>query len=95
MWYIFPQLQGLGYSFNATFYGISGREEADAYINHPILGPRLIEISKALLSHTDKPIEHILGQTDALKLKSCMELFGSLPGCNPVFDEVLHRFYKV
>lgn len=94
MWFIFPQMKGLGTSYNATFYGISNREEAEAYINHPILGPRLIEISKALLPNTDKPIEQILGQTDALKLKSCMELFGSLPGADPVFDEVLNRFYE-
>ena len=93
MWYIFPQMKGLGTSYNSTFYGISGREEAEAYITHPVVGPRLIEISRALLTHAEKPIEQILGHTDSLKLKSCMELFASLAGADPVFKEVLKRFY--
>jgi uncharacterized protein (DUF1810 family) len=93
MWYVFPQMKGLGTSYNSTFYGISGREEAEAYITHPVVGPRLIEISRALLTHAEKPIEQILGHTDSLKLKSCMELFASLPGADPVFGKVLKRFY--
>ncbi len=93
MWYIFPQMKGLGTSYNSTFYGISGREEAEAYITHPVVGPRLIEISRALLTHAEKPIEQILGHTDSLKWKSCMELFASLAGADPVFKEVLKRFY--
>ena len=93
MWYIFPQMKGLGTSYNSTFYGISGRAEAEAYLAHPQLGPRLIEISIALLTHAGKPIEDILGATDALKLKSCMELFASLAWADPVFEGVLKRFY--
>ena len=94
MWFIFPQMKGLGTSYHSTFYGISGREEAEAYLAHPVLGPRLIEISKALLVHADKPIEHILGHTDSLKLKSSMELFGRIPNADPVFAQVLKAFYQ-
>ncbi|MHA8091912.1 DUF1810 domain-containing protein [Aquirufa regiilacus] len=92
MWFIFPQLKGLGTSFNSTFYGISGKDEAEAYLAHPVLGFRLIKISKVLLTHADKPIEQILGHTDSLKLKSCMELFGRIPKADPVFAQVLRAF---
>ena len=92
MWFIFPQLKGLGTSYHSIFYGISGREEAEAYLVHPVLGPRLIEISKALMAHADKPIEQIFGQIDSLKLKSSMELFRSLPGADPVFEQVMRAF---
>ena len=94
MWFIFPQMKGLGTSYHSTFYGISGREEAEAYLAHPVLGPRLIAISKALLVHTDKPIEQIFGHTDSLKLKSSMELFGRIPNADPVFAQVLKAFYQ-
>ncbi len=92
MWFIFPQMKGLGTSFNSTFYGISGRDEAEAYLAHPILGPRLVEISKVLLTHADKPIELILGHMDSLKLKSCVELFASVPACDPVFSQINECF---
>ena len=93
MWFIFPQMKGLGTSYNSTFYGISGREEAKAYLAHPVLGPRLLEISKALLAHADKPIEHLLGHPDSRKLKSCVELFCSLPEANQVFIEIRQWFF--
>ena len=73
IWYIFPQLAGLGYSHNAVYYGISGVEEAQAYLEHPVLGPRLIEITRALLKHKDQDIEQMLGSIDAMKCRSCME----------------------
>lgn len=93
MWFIFPQMKGLGTSYYASFYGISGREEAEAYLKHPVLGHRLIEISKVLLTHADKPIEQILGHTDSLKLKSCIELFGRIFNADPVFAQVMKAFY--
>ncbi len=93
IWYIFPQLVGLGYSHNAVYYGISGVEEAQAYLDHPLLGERLIEISNALLIHKNKPIEQILGPVDALKLKSCMELFAPLSVENSIFKFILKVFY--
>ena len=75
MWYIFPQLRGLGKSQMAFAYGIHGLEEAKAYLAHPVLSARLIEISEALLEHKGKDIEDILGDIDAMKLRSSMTLF--------------------
>jgi len=93
IWYIFPQLRGLGHSRLSHFYGISGRAEAKAYLNHPILGSRLMEISEALLTNTDKSAEWILGDIDAQKVKSCMTLFDSISP-NDIFSEVLDSFYN-
>lgn len=93
IWYIFPQLRGLGHSRLSNFYGISDRAEAEAYLNHPILGSRLREISEALLSHTDKSAEWILGDIDAQKVKSCMTLFDCISP-NDIFSDVLDSFYN-
>lgn len=94
IWYIFPQLRGLGYSPNAYTYGINGLEEAKAYLEHPILSVRLIEISKALLAHEEENIEDIMGDIDALKLRSSMTLFAILSEDNSVFHQVLDCFYN-
>lgn len=93
IWYIFPQLKGLGHSYNSEYYGLDGREEAEAYLNHPVLGARLREISQTLLQHQGKSIYSIMGSSiDVLKLKTCMQLFDSI--CpNDVFDEVLDAFF--
>lgn len=93
IWYIFPQLVGLGHSHNAVYYGIRGVDEAQAYLEHLVLGPRLIEISRALLKHKNQPIGQMLGSIDAMKCRSCMKLFQGLPGADPVFGEVLSQFY--
>ncbi len=93
MWYIFPQLRGLGYSPMAYTYGIQGLEEAQAYLEHPILSARLMEISEALLLHQDCRIEDILGTVDALKLRSSMTLFALLSEEDSVFHQVLECFY--
>lgn len=93
MWYIFPQLKGLGYSAMAEFYGIEGIEEAKEYIEHEVLGKRLIEISDELLKlNTNNSIE-VFGEIDSLKLKSCMTLFDYVSE-NDVFDKVLQKFYN-
>lgn len=92
MWYIFPQLRGLGRSFNANYYGLADRNEAEAYLAHPVLGPRLREITSALLNHKDKSAREILGGIDALKVKSCMTLFDCISP-NDIFAEVLSQFY--
>ena len=93
IWYIFPQHKDLGYSYNAKFYGISCLEEAKDYLFHPVLGVRLKEILTTLLEHTDKSIEDILGDVDALKLKSSMTLFDIvLP--DDIFNTVLNVFYN-
>lgn len=93
MWFIFPQLDGLGFSYMAKFYGIKCLKEVQEYLDHPILGMRLREISKELLNHKDKTACEILGEIDALKLKSCMTLF-DLVAPNDVFNNVLEAFYN-
>ena len=92
MWYIFPQLKGLGKSPTSQFYGISNLEEAKAYLDDEILGPRLKEITSALLNHSNKAIESILGNIDSMKLKSSMTLF-DLVSPNDVYQEVLETFF--
>ena len=93
IWYIFPQLSQLGYSFHAKYYGISGREEARAYLADPNLSGNLIEISEALLSlPTDNP-RQVLGSVDSLKVRSCMTLFEAVSEEGSVFTDVLEKFY--
>ena len=89
IWYIFPQLRGLGYSPKAYTYGIDGLEEAKAYLEHPVLSARLIEITEALLTHRGKDIEDIMGDIDALKLRSSMTLFALISEPKSVFHRVL------
>lgn len=74
MWYIFPQLAGLGFSSTSQFYAIKNLHEADEYLNHPILGKRLIEITTELLKHENLTAYDIFGSPDEKKLKSCMTL---------------------
>ena len=94
MWYIFPQLRGLGRSQMAYVYGINGLEEAKAYLEHPVLSARLIEISEALLEHKDQDIEDILGDIDAMKLRSSMTLFALISEDESVFHQMLDSFYN-
>ncbi len=93
MWFIFPQLQALGHSTTAKAYGIINLEEATAYLAHPTLGPRLIEISSALLSLPENDPRIVMGHPDWLKLRSCMTLFGEVAGAPPVFHQVLEKYY--
>ena len=92
MWYIFPQLRGLGRSETARFYGIEDMAEARAYLAHPVLGPRLSACTLALLPHHGTPPERIMGGIDALKLRSSMTLFEAAGG-GPEFGEVLEAYY--
>lgn len=93
MWYIFPQLRGLVHSRLAMFYGIADIGEAQAYLADPVLGPRLLEISRALLDlPTNDPLA-VLGSPDNLKLRSCMTLFREADPTQPVFQAVLDKFY--
>lgn len=94
MWYIFPQLRGLGSSRMSYIYGIDGLEEAKAYLAHPVLSARLIEITEALLSHKDVIIEDLIGDLDAMKLQSCMTLFAVLSEDGSVFHKVIDCFYE-
>ena len=93
MWYIFPQLRGLGRSAASNYYGISGLQEAEAYLSHPVLGKRLIDISRQLLEIEDKTATGIFGYPDCMKLKSCMTLFEAADKTNGVFSEVLAKYY--
>ncbi len=94
MWFIFPQIAGLGMSYMAEYYAIRNLEEARSYLHHPVLGQRLVEISEALLQlETNDPIE-VFGPIDAMKLRSCMTLFEMVnDGDSPVFRLVLEKFF--
>ena len=93
IWYVFPQVVGLGRSETANFYSIRSKEEGRAYLKNSLLGPRLRKITHALLKHKDENIENIMGTIDAMKLKSCMTLFDALSP-NDIFAEVLSTFYQ-
>ena len=93
VWYIFPQLKGFGHSYNSEYYGIRDLEEARAYYDHPILGSRLIEITKALLEHSGMSAQDIMSPIDARKVRSCMTLFW-LASDNPLFKTVIDVFYE-
>lgn len=92
MWFIFPQIQGLGLSGTAKFYAIADAEEAKDYLAHPVLGARLLEICQALLGLVSGDAHAIFGSPDDLKLKSSMTLFAAV-GSSPVFQQVLDKFY--
>ncbi len=94
MWYIFPQIQGLGFSETSRFYAINDVQEAEAYLNHPVLGSRLLEISEALLHLENNNPTKVFGSPDDVKLKSSMTLFASLPKAHPVFQAVLEKFFN-
>ena len=92
MWYIFPQIAGLGMSYTAQLYSIADIDEARQYIKHPVLGERLIEISRALLTLASSDATAVMGYPDDLKLRSCMTLFAQVSD-DPVFKAVLDKFY--
>lgn len=92
MWYIFPQVRGLGFSSNAHYYGIENLEEAAAYLAHPVLGANLREISGILLQLETNNATRVFGTPDDMKLRSCMTLFDCVEP-NTVFDEVLSKYY--
>lgn len=93
IWYIFPQIQGLGFSATARYYAIKDREEAEAYMAHPVLRQRLIEISEALLGLESEDARDVMGYPDDLKLKSSMTLFAVISE-EPVFSNVLDKFFQ-
>lgn len=94
MWYIFPQLKGLGYSSTSVYYGVESIEEAQAYLNHPVLCDHLLEICEALLLHKDKSSSEILGPVDAKKLQSCMTLFHLAQPELTICQQILDVFYQ-
>lgn len=94
MWFIFPQLAGLGSSEMAQRYALRSRDEAAAFRTHPILGPRLEECSQALLDVPGKSAREILGTPDDFKLKSCATLFREVAGARSRFGAILDRFFS-
>jgi uncharacterized protein (DUF1810 family) len=93
MWFIFPQIDGLGSSSIAKFYAIKSLDEAKAYLAHPVLGPRLIECCETLLRVNGKSAAEIMGYPDDLKLRSSMTLFASAADDPELFNKVLEKFF--
>jgi len=93
MWFIFPQLDGLGSSPTAKDYAIKSLEEAHHYLKHPILGKRLLECSEAILTIEGRSISDIFGYPDDLKLKSSMTLFACVAEPDSVFDRILDKYF--
>ena len=94
MWFIFPQIEGLGSSPTAKFYAIKDLSEAHAYCHHPVLGGRLVECAHALLSHSGKTASDIMGFPDDLKLNSSMTLFSQVKACPAEFTAVIDKYYE-
>ena len=94
MWFIFPQITGLGHSAMSKRYAIENREEAEQYLRHPILGKRLIACAEAVLHTQGRSASQIFGSPDDVKLKSCMTLFASLPDATPVFSQVIDKYFQ-
>jgi uncharacterized protein (DUF1810 family) len=93
MWFVFPQVEGLGRSSTAQHFAVRGLAEARAYVAHPVLGPRLVEAARTLVEQpSDDPVA-VLGPTDAMKLRSSMTLFAAADPDQPVYGEVLERFF--
>lgn len=94
MWFIFPQIKGLGKSEMSRLYSIDDLQQSEEFLSHPVLGKHLIEVSKVLLDFKMKSAEAILGDLDARKLQSCMTLFSLTNNTDPVFQEVLDAFFS-
>ena len=94
MWFIFPQIQGLGFSETSRYYAIQDAAEARAFLAHPVLGSRLVEICEALLALSSNDATAVFGSPDDLKLRSSMTLFAALPAASPVFQAVLAKFFN-
>ena len=93
MWFVFPQIAGLGHSAMAQAYAIADLAEARAYLAHPVLGPRLIECAEIVAAHAGRTAEQIFGGIDAMKLRSSMTLFARADPEQPVFADVLDAFF--
>ncbi len=93
IWFVFPQLRGLGSSANAERYGLTGLAEARAYLGHPVLGPRLREVTAAMLVHQARDAGSVLGEIDALKFRSCLTLFLLADPSEQIFHTALDAFF--
>jgi uncharacterized protein (DUF1810 family) len=90
----FPQIDGLAYSSTSKYYAIKSIEEAEQYLDHPILGPRLIECTKSVLAVEERSASQIFGYPDEMKFRSSMTLFASVAGSDPVFMHVLNKYFN-
>ena len=93
MWFVFPQIAGLGQSSMSQIYAISSLDEAQAYLSHPILGPRLIESARIVAELDGLTAQEIFGGIDAIKLRSSMTLFAYADSANPIFGQVLEAYF--
>jgi uncharacterized protein (DUF1810 family) len=93
MWFIFPQTEGLGHSSMAQHYAIKSQSEAKAYLEHPLLGQRLIECCEAILNHQDLTASQIFGYPDDMKLRSSLTLFALVAGDDSIFKSALDRYF--
>ena len=93
IWYIFPQIEGLGISDTAKLYSIKSIEEGRAYLGHPVLGPRLIEACEILLVLKDASMDEVMGFPDDLKLLSSMTLFEFISGSNSIFTKIIEVYF--
>jgi uncharacterized protein (DUF1810 family) len=94
IWFIFPQIKGLGHSELARKFAISSREEAEAYLNHPVLGRRLKECTQLVTLVEGRSINQIFGSPDDMKFRSSMTLFANVASENPVFKEALQKYFQ-
>ena len=94
MWYVFPQVDGLGFSSLSKLYSIKSLGEARAYLAHPVLGPRLLECAEAVVSIEGRSAAEVFGSPDDLKLRSCATLFACVSPSGSVFDRLLGKYYR-
>ncbi len=94
IWYVFPQIDGLGFSSMSKRYAIKSVDEAKAYLAHPVLGPRLLEVCEAALTVEGKSAHEIFGSPDDLKLKSCATLFATVSTPDSVFARLLDKYFR-
>jgi uncharacterized protein (DUF1810 family) len=93
IWYIFPQYDGLGFSSTSKLYAIKSRAEAEAYLNHPVLGPRLVECAEAALGVEGRSAFEVFGSPDDMKLRSCATLFAVVSPPGSVFERLLEKYF--
>lgn len=94
MWYIFPQFDGLGFSSTSQRYAIKSIAEAEAYLRHPVLGPRLVECCEAVVDVNARSAYEIFGSPDDMKLRSCATLFARVSSPGSVFERLLRKYFK-
>jgi len=94
MWYVFPQFEGLGFSSTSRRYAIKSLAEAKAYLNHPVLGPRLLECVEEALGIEARSAHDLFGSPDDMKLRSCATLFAHVSPAGSVFDRLLDKYFK-